>query len=235
MGGGNREQRVAPMHSSVNWALLGLIVERPSYAYALAQRFERTYGHALALSSPSHAYSALGTLKERGLIEELPGTRTGPQPKPNFRATVKGMQEYHEHLIGQVAEERRRQKVFFLQLTALTRDPAKAFQVLDTYEQACLAESCTRRIPSGEDCSPDDAHKLQARLIVEEQRLALGAKIEWARFARAEIKALINARAAARAGAGAGASDRASGGQAGEDVAGGSAPGAGSEGRAAGR
>lgn len=200
MGGGNRERRVAPMHSSVNWALLGLIIERPSYAYALAQRFERTYGHALSLSSPSHAYAALGTLKERGLIEELPGTKTGPQPKPNFSATAAGMAEYHEYLIGQVAEERRRQKVFFLQLTALTRDPTKAFEVLDTYEQACLAESCAPRIASGEDCSPDDALELQARLIVEERRLAVGAKIEWARFARSEIKALANARAAARAG-----------------------------------
>ena len=43
----NREQRAAPMHSPVNWALLGLIIERPSYAYALAQRFERTYGSPL--------------------------------------------------------------------------------------------------------------------------------------------------------------------------------------------
>jgi hypothetical protein len=110
------------------------------------------------------------------------------------------MAEYHEYLIGQVAEERRRQKVFFLQLTALTRDPAKAFEVLDTYEQACLAESCEPRIASNEDCSPDDALELQARLIVEERRLAVGAKIEWARFARSEIKALANARAATRAG-----------------------------------
>jgi DNA-binding PadR family transcriptional regulator len=196
MGGVNREQRAAPMHSLVNWALLGLIIERPSYAYALAQRFERIYGRALALSSVSHAYAAINTLKERGLIEELPGTKTGPQPKPNYRATAQGMAAYHEYLIGQVADERRRQKVFFLQLTALTRDPAKAFEVLDTYEQACLAESCAPRIASAEDRSPDDALELQARLIAEEKRLAVGAKIEWARFARSEIKALAAGRAA---------------------------------------
>jgi hypothetical protein len=110
------------------------------------------------------------------------------------------MAAYHEHLIGEVAEERRRQKVFFLQLTALTRDPGKAFEVLDTYEEACLAESCAPRIASSDDCSPDDALELQARLIAEEKRLAVGAKIEWARFARGEINALIKARTAARAG-----------------------------------
>jgi DNA-binding PadR family transcriptional regulator len=184
------------MHSPVNWALLGLIIERPSYGYALARRFERTYGHALPLSSVSHAYSALNALRERGLIEELPGTKSGPQPKPNYRATASGLEHYHEWLIGQVAEERRRQKVFLLQLTALTRDPVKAFEMLDAYEQACLAESCTPKIGRGEDGSPDDALELQARLIVEEMRLTIGAKIEWARFARSEIKELIKARAA---------------------------------------
>lgn len=198
MGGVNREQRVAPMHSPVNWALLGLIIERPSYAYSLAQRFERTYGHALPLSSPSHAYAALGTLKDRGLIEELPGTKTGPQPKPHYRATAKGMEDYHAWLIGQVAEERKRQKVFLLQLTALTRDPTKAFKVLDAYEQACLGETCTPRIAPGDDGSPDDALELQARLIAEEKRLAVGAKIAWARYARSEIKALANGRAGGR-------------------------------------
>ena len=41
------------MQSPVNWALLGLVIERPSYAYELAQRFERTYdGRRSSLSQP---------------------------------------------------------------------------------------------------------------------------------------------------------------------------------------
>jgi DNA-binding PadR family transcriptional regulator len=182
------------MHSSVNWALLGLIIERPSYAYELARRFERVYGNALSLSSVSHAYTALGTLRERGLIEELPGTRGGRQPKPHYRATAKGLADYHERLIGQVAEERKRQKVFLLQLTALARDPAQAISLIGDYEQACLAETCTTRIASGGDpgSTGDPARALQARLIVEEQRLAIAAKISWARYARSELKALAD-------------------------------------------
>jgi len=43
----------APMTSEVNWALLGLIIERPSYAYDLGKRFERTYDGVLSLSSTS--------------------------------------------------------------------------------------------------------------------------------------------------------------------------------------
>ncbi len=185
------------MHSPVNWALLGLIIERPSYAYALAQRFERTYGEALPLSSVSHAYQALNTLKQRGLIEELPGTRTGPQPKPHYRATAKGLADYHEWLIGQVGEERKRQKVFLLQLTALTLDPGKAMKIVEDYEQACLSETCTTAIPRAPDGAVNPARELQARLIAEEKRLAVAAKIEWARYARREIKALASARGAA--------------------------------------
>lgn len=185
------------MQSSVNWAMLGLIIERPSYVYALAQRFERTYGHSLKLSSTPHAYSVIAALQERGLVEEVPGTRSGSQPKPTFRATATGVSAYHEWLIGQVAEERRRQKVFLLQLTAVARDPEEAFAVLDTYEQACLADTCTRPLEPGDDRAPADAQQLQERLLEEERRLAVGAQLEWTRFARSELKALANARAAA--------------------------------------
>lgn len=185
------------MQSSIGWSLLGLIIERPSYAYELAQRFERTYGDALTLSSASHAYSTLSTLEERGLIEEIPGTRAGRQPRPHYRATPKGLEEYQQWLIGQVAQERKRHKVFLLQLVALTRDPRKAMAVLDDYEQACLDESCATALSTrGEDESAQSSGivSLQAQLIAEEKRLAIGAKIAWARYARSKIKAYIESR-----------------------------------------
>jgi DNA-binding PadR family transcriptional regulator len=198
MGEGESERRVAPMQSAVNWALLGLIIERPSYAYELARRFERTYADSLSLSSVSYAYVALGALKDRGLIEEIAGGRSARQPKPHYRATATGLAEYHDWLIGQVTEERRRQTVFLLQLTALTRDPEEAMMVLADYERACLDETCAASIASEDDNAPDAIPGLQARLIAEERRLAIGAKIAWARYARSEIKALAEARADGR-------------------------------------
>src|ERR1700733_5762571 len=77
MGAGSLHAQAPPaMHSPVNWALLGLVIERPSYAYELAHRFERTYEGALSLSSVSHVYTALATLRDRGLVQEVPGTQT---------------------------------------------------------------------------------------------------------------------------------------------------------------
>src|ERR1700684_4706111 len=101
-----RGVQAAPMHSQVNWALLGLVIERPSYAYELARRFERTYRDVLSLSSKSHVYTALGALQDRALIEEVPSTRTGRQPRPRYRATARGVQGYAEWIVSQVEEGR---------------------------------------------------------------------------------------------------------------------------------
>ena len=198
MGEADREQRVTPMQSSVNWTLLGLIIERPSYAYELSQRFGRIYGNALSLSSVSHAYTAIGRLKDRGLVEEVPGTRVGRQPRPHYHATAIGLTAYHEWLIGQVGEERRRQKVFMLQLTALAdpRDLERAMGIISDYEQACLAETCATPLARNEveGEAVDAGPHLQTKLIAEQKRLSTGANIQWARFARSEIRALAGRR-----------------------------------------
>ena len=186
------------MQSPVNWALLGLVIERPSYAYELAQRFERTYGEVLALSSVSHVYTALAALKGRSLIAEIPGTRTGAQPKPRYEATEQGMELYGEWLVGQVGEERRRQQLFILQLSTLSRDPRAALEILARYEQACLQEvRATALTPhSGTDTGTvtEGAPQLAARLSNEERRLVLGAKLAWVQSARRELVALADAR-----------------------------------------
>src|ERR1019366_9433026 len=95
-----RDRGVSAMRSPVSWALLGLVIERPSYGYELVQRFERTYGDALELSSPSQIYTALEALERRSLIEKLPdddpSTDVGRQPKPHYRASGDGVGGYQD-------------------------------------------------------------------------------------------------------------------------------------------
>lgn len=179
------------MRSLVNWALLGLVIDRPSYAYELAQRFERTYRDALSLSSVSHAYLALGALNERGLIEEMPGTRSGRQPKPHYRATELGIQRYREWLVEQICEERQRRRLFVLGLGALTRNPAVAMDVIDRVEAVCLKQTAsTPLIDSGDDVAEGSSSSLIDRLLNEENKLAVGARLVWLRYAREELKRL---------------------------------------------
>jgi DNA-binding PadR family transcriptional regulator len=193
-----RDAQSAPMQSQVNWALLGLVIERPSYAYELAQRFDRTYAGVLTLSSVSHAYTALAALRERGLIEELPGTREGRQPKPHYRATAKGLEDYGEWLVAQLGEDLRRQRLFILSLATFTRDPRKALELLARYEQACLEEARATPIAPHTGACAGGAPELAARLAAEESRLGVGARLAWVEYARRELMALPSARLPSR-------------------------------------
>jgi DNA-binding PadR family transcriptional regulator len=181
------------MHSPVNWALLGLVIERPSYAYELAMRFERIYEAALTLSSVSHVYTALGTLRERGLVEEAPGTQGAQRSKRHYQATARGLCEHADWLVAQVSEERRRQRLLVTQLGALARTPARALEVLNAYERACLAEAAAAP-PVGGEQGPGTT-RLVARLVGEETRLAIAAKLEWTQYARAQLRTLASSPA----------------------------------------
>lgn len=182
------------MRSLVNWALLGLVIDRPSYAYELAQRFDRTYEGALALSSISHVYKALGTLRDRALIEELAGARGGRQPKPRYRATDKGVEEYRDWLVEQICENRQRQRLVVLQLGALARNPEAALQIIDRFEQTWLREAGDTPLPEPADPGTDGPARLIERLVLEEDRLTVGAKLSWVQYARQQFKALASGR-----------------------------------------
>ncbi len=190
----------APMTSAVNWALLGLIIERPSYAYELAHRFERVYGDTLVLSSTSHAYTALGALASRSLIEEIAGTHGGRQPKPHYRATPLGIDSYRDWLVAQVHEDRRRQRLFAIQLAGLAHDPEAELEVISRCEHACLEEAGRIPIPmrngnQNENGAADHGSEFARRLLSEENRLAVAAKLEWLKYVREELEAVANGRA----------------------------------------
>lgn len=182
--------QTSPMQSSVNWALLGLIIERPSYAYELARRFERVYEGAIALSSVSHVYTALANLRERELIEEIQAAAPEPRSKRRYRASQLGEDEHARWLIGQVADERKRQRVLSVQLGALAHAPTRAMAVLDDYERACLAEIADAPAGGAEEQGPG-VTRLVARLASEETRLTVAAKLQWAQYARAQVLGLV--------------------------------------------
>lgn len=189
------ERRAVAIRSPVAWALLGILIQRSGYGYELVQRFERTYGAALELSSPSQIYAALDTLAGRSLAEEfvepVEESRGARQPKPHYRATAEGVRCYQEWLIAQAQDESRRSDLFAKQLATLA--PEDALAVIERYEQACLAVAS--RTPIATDPG-DETGSLADRLIYEEGRLAAGARLAWIDFARNEL----TANAAERAG-----------------------------------
>jgi DNA-binding PadR family transcriptional regulator len=175
-----------PMTSPVYWAVLGLVMERPSYGYELGQRFERVYGRVLSLSNISQVYTALDVLKQRGFVEETasnPGTWSGTQrqPKVPYRATAEGRSAYREQLLARACEDRRQAHLFVRQLAAFEDEPHVAAEVLDRYEKECLREA--RQMPRA-------SQGLADRLLSEESRMTMGGKLPWIEYARRVFSAL---------------------------------------------
>lgn len=184
-----------PMQSAVHWALLGLVIERPSYGYELAHRFEHAYAGMLHLSGISYVYTALDTLQRRALIEEIPGTRAGRQPKPRYRATDDGIRAYQERLTDQIQEDMRRARLFARQLAVFAQEPEMGLEIIERYGEACLQEAASAPLPStASDPHPDPVAGLASRLVSEESRLSMEAKLPWVEYARREFKALAASR-----------------------------------------
>jgi DNA-binding PadR family transcriptional regulator len=181
------------VRSPVSWALVGLVIQRPSYGYELARRFERCYGDALDLSSTSQIYTALDTLSRRGLLEEYvprgDPAHPGRQPKPHYRATDAGRRGHAEWLVSLINQERRRSRVLARQLAVLP--PAQALAVIDQCERACLRDAAGAQ-PAGGGAGEDAGNggALAGRLVGEDERVAVAARLAWIEFARGELLAL---------------------------------------------
>jgi hypothetical protein len=59
--------------------------------------------------------------------------------------------------------------------------------VVDRFEKACLEEGAKSPLPPPDAAG---AAAMIARLVAEEQRLAVGAKLAWVQFAREVFKSL---------------------------------------------
>jgi DNA-binding PadR family transcriptional regulator len=175
------------MTSPVNWALLGLIIERESYAFELAQRFQLIYRDVITLSSTSHVYTALGVLEARAFVEQTPGARAGRQPKPNYRATANGIQGYGEWLVGYAREDRRRQAMFVLGLSALASNPGWAAEILDRYEQAWAVHDGSSDLVALDGLPGGVGTELIARILPSENELTAAAKRAWIQQVRAAL------------------------------------------------
>ena len=183
----HEEKGSAAMRSPINWALLGLLIQRASYGYELAQRFERSYGDTLELSSRSQIYTALDSLARRDLIERV---QDGPiyepvrQPKLQYRPTVAGLRAYEQWLIKQVSQDERRSRLIAQHFASLP--PEHALRVLERCAEVCLEAAA--RLPTDDEGELSGRAALAGRLAGEECRLRTGAVITWIEYARSELR-----------------------------------------------
>jgi DNA-binding PadR family transcriptional regulator len=189
---------VSAMRSPIHWAVLGLLIERPAHGYDVFQRFDDAYAGAIELSTHSQINGAVKALEQRSLIKRLPAEESSPGAQPrrriSYRATADGLRAYEHWLMAWSPRTADAPGVFARQLAGLPTVTALA--VIEHYEQACLSEISGTRLLRADGNASGDAQALQARLIAEEKHLALTAKIQWARYARTQIKTLASAQSA---------------------------------------
>jgi len=192
-----RSARESQAETPLARALLGLLIERPSHGYELAQRFDDVYGDALALSDRTNVYRVLRALHADGLIQEARPRRSDKParnrlPKPNYRATAKGVRAYQQWLVSQMEEQRARQRLFALQLSML--EPGTALSVIERYEHECLQDAGEAAEAEQIAPSTQGAAGVARRLADADQRLALEVRLTWIAYARSELQALIRDR-----------------------------------------
>jgi DNA-binding PadR family transcriptional regulator len=182
------------MTSAINWAVLGLVIERPSYGHELFHRFERMYGDVMPLSGEPHIYAALNALEGRKLVMRMGGSTLARQPKPCYRATEQGVSGYEDWLVGEAGYVRRREELWVRQIGVFAHDPSAALRVLSRSEAEHLkragqaGRSRRTRMVSRADLVED--------LVAERQRLADGEVLSWLQYAQDTFELRVSSPAA---------------------------------------
>lgn len=172
-------------------AVLALVIEKPSYGYEVWQRFEQRFGGVLEVGS-SRIYQVVNGLLDEGLIEEVPGDpeRSRRQPRPRYRATTHGARAHREWLAEELRGDPQQLELRRRLLAVGGEDVSLLLEVVDRYERGCLDEMAELRTsPSAGGDS--DATTVRDRLLEEERRLVLDARMKWIIFARHQLQAAI--------------------------------------------
>ncbi len=181
------------MRSPVNWAVLGLVIDRPSYPFELWTRFEQLWGDVLPVANSSSIYFAVGELCKRRLIEPVKGPRTAArgQPKPHYRATQEGSEAYEEWVGAQTREHTRPGLLFARRLGTFAEQPEIALGILERLERACLDDRGAR-IPTPVEFPTRVVPGLGDRLASAYGRSAKAGMLSWIASARREFEVLAD-------------------------------------------
>jgi len=184
-----RARRKEQGRTPVNAAVLGLVIERPSYGYEVWRRFEARFGGVIDVGA-SRIYQAFDGLLADGLIEPAQDAAVSSrrQPRPCYRATRAHRAWLADELRGDPARLELNRRL----LATAADDVPTLLEVVGRYEQACLDEMTelradARPTPGSAGGAPE---AMRDRLLTEERRLVLEARMKWILFARRQLEAV---------------------------------------------
>jgi len=204
-GGSSGEEqpmlRVGALRSPVIWAILGLVIEKPSYGYEIAVRLERRFAPFMSVR-PSNVYTTLDRLVDRELIEEVEGHKgTGSQRlrRQRYRSTALGARAYKQWLALRIRDDCQRVDLLVRLVSVCMRGTGALLELLGRYESECVQEAqelaqASRDVAPGGDLIPG----LIGRLLASERQHALNAQLHWVQQAQDDVRRYAADQAARR-------------------------------------
>lgn len=176
--------------SLVPWAVLGLVIEKPSYGYELARRLERRFDGLLAVSA-SNVYTTLDRLVKHGMVEEidpdLPTSRRR-QRRLHYRATADGARAYRRWLALRLHGDELRRELLVRLASISMRGPVALEELLGLYEAACIVDGEGMERAGSGARDAELMPGLMRRLFELERRMMLATQLEWVAHAREELR-----------------------------------------------
>lgn len=181
---GNANAKFRP---SAKLAVLGLVLERPSYGYELVARFGRAFGEQPWewRVTPQAIYGALNDLERDSLIEPIvmEGERwedsAQRRQRQHYRVTGVGARVMRGWLGEPMSSNPSREELLIRLYFGDASDEALR-TLLRQHAETCLEEL--------ERIGASPAHTRVQRLVKEDRRLAVQARLSWIDYARAELR-----------------------------------------------
>jgi DNA-binding PadR family transcriptional regulator len=121
-------------------AVLGLVIEQPSYGYRIAVRFQERLGSAGF--AVSNVYSALDRLEKEELVrvadEDGAGGGTTRSPRTRYEATPKGVVRFEEWLLSSSPAPPLRDELHMKIALCQPRNLPRLIELVYGQELACL-------------------------------------------------------------------------------------------------
>jgi DNA-binding PadR family transcriptional regulator len=181
------------VRAGTNYAVLSLLLERPSYGYEVLVRFRRSFDAGQWAITPQGLYASLDRLERDGLIEPIDTQEAGArkrQPRTPYRVTASGARTLRRFLETPIGADPSRAEFLVRLQCAASKDAAALLGMLELYERACLDE-LSRISAAGQQQDGDGRparETLVERLALEDRRLSLQARLTWIGFAREQLR-----------------------------------------------
>ncbi len=174
--------------SSLDMAVLSVVIERPGHGYDIGTRAAARY-QGLYRLTVQHVYGNLRRLRAERFIEPMDVDLDGrplPQlggPKATYRATAEGARGFRDWMGGPIQPDAARRELFTRMRALRPDDYRSMLALLDLYEEAVLGS--IGYVSTGSTATVVD------ELVREEREASIEGQLRWSDGAREKLLARV--------------------------------------------